>query len=166
MNGQDALHIVQWAQQQLVQFGRLGATRIYKVPDLAAAIAAGAAVIGTPPLLTFTEPGTVIALYGQELAGTLPKFAMTDVRVQFAGDDDLITNGTAGDFSPLLALVGFSVNWFPLIRRVARNDSWTITYRNRDAGATAFPTVQFAFLADADLNRVAADMAAAQRGGR
>lgn len=168
MNGQDALHIVQWAQEQLVRFGRLGATRVMKVPDLAASIAAAPAItaptVGTPPLLTFTEPGTVIAVYGQELSGTLPKFATTELGLLFSGDDSLISNGKAQDFFPFLGLFGFSVNWFPMLRRVGRNDSWTVTYRNRDTGATAFPSCGFAFLADKDLNEVAEDMKRA-RGG-
>lgn len=166
MNGQDALHIVQWAQEQLVRFGRLGATRVMKVPDLTAVVPIAAAVLtpstAQPPLLTFTEPGTVIALYGQELTGTLPKFASTEVGLQFSGDDSLVSNGKAADFFPLLGLVGFSTNWFPMLRRVGRNDSWTITYRSRDTVATAFPSLGFAFLADADLNRVAEDMARAR----
>ncbi len=167
MNGQDALHIVQWAQQQLVQFGRLGATRILKVPDLPAAIAAGANVQVQAPLLKFNRPGTVIGLYAQELAGTLPKFAQTGLRLQFAGDDDLIYNGAAGDFASLLALVGFSVNWFPMMRRVDNYTQWTITYRNQDPGATATPSCMFAVLEDSELANVAAEMKEAQaRAGR
>lgn len=162
MNGPEAMSIIQWAQQQLVQYGRLGATRIMKVPDLPAAIPAGANVQVQAPLLQFNKPGTVIALFAQELAGTMPKFAQTGIRLQFAGDDDLIYNGQAGDFASLLALCGFTTNWFPMLRRVGNYTQWTITYRNQDVGATATPSCMFAVLEDSELANVAADMKAAQ----
>jgi hypothetical protein len=160
---QDLPPAIQWAQQQLSQYGRIGATRIYKTPDLSAAVPVlGGANVVPAPLLTFRDVGTVIAMYGQERAGTQAKFATTDVRVQFGNNDDLITNGSAGDFMPMLGLFGPNLNWYPLTRRVAINENWQITYRNMDAGATATPTVAFAFIADADLGRVEADYRQAQ----
>ena len=151
--------VVQWAQQQLSQYGRLGATRIVKIPDLPVPLAAPVGSLAQAPLLTWRDPGTVIALYGQERSGTVAKFAATDVRLQFSGDEDLITNGSSGDFAPLLALVGPNTNWFPLIRRVARGDVWTVTWRNQDpTPATADPSLLFAFIADADIGRIDRDM--------
>jgi hypothetical protein len=153
--------VIEWTQKQLGQYGRLGATRVVKVPDLPAPIPATTGSLAQAPLLTWRDPGTVISLYAQELSGLLPKFAQTDVRLQFSGDEDLITNGSAGDFAPLLALVGPNTNWFPITRRVKRGDVWTVTYRNSDPSgiSTAYPSMLFAFIADADLGRAARDMA-------
>lgn len=151
---------IQWAQQQLSQFGRIGATRILTVPALSAAVPISSTA--QAPLLTFRDAGTVIALYAQELAGTPAKFASTALRLQFSGDEDFISNGSAGDFAPFLALVGPNTNWFPMTRRVRRGDQWTITYRNDDAGATATPAVAFAFIADADIGRVEREQAQAR----
>lgn len=160
------LSVVQWAQQQLSQFGRIGATRLVNVPALAAPVAIGApASLAQAPLLTWRDPGTVIAMYGQELRGTPAAFATTGAMLQFMGDDNFITNGSAPDFASFLALFGPNVNWFPMIRRVKRGDNWTITYRNRDTGAVANPDMTFAFLADADIGRTAREMEQAKRNG-
>lgn len=161
---QHPINLIQWAQQQLSQFGRIGATRIVNVPALAAPVAIGPAT-AQPPLLTWRDPGWVIAMYGQELRGTVAAFATTGAMVQFMGDEFLTTNGNAPDFASFLALFGPNVNWFSLIRRVARGDNWTITYKNRDTAAVANPDMSFAFLADADLDRVERDMQAAARRG-
>ena len=160
---------IQWAQAQLSQYGRVGCTKVLKVPDLAAAVpvAVGLTSVSVAPLLQFRDPGTVIALYAQERAGTVAKFAQTDLRVQMINDEDLITNGSAGDFAPLLGLVGPSCNWFPLTRRVTRNENWTISYRNMDPAAVANPSCLFAFIADADIGRLEQQYReAVQRGGR
>lgn len=158
--------VIQWAQQQLSQFGRIGATRLVNVPALSAAvgISVGTGTLSQAPLLTWRDPGTVIAAYGQELTGTTAKMASTAARIQFMGDEDFITNGNAGDFAPFLGLFGPNVNWFPMTRRVKRGDNWTITYRNQDAAAVANPAMTFAFIADADLGRVERDMKAAGYG--
>lgn len=155
---------IQWAQQQLSQYGRIGATRLVKVPDLAAPLAAPLGSLAQAPQLTWRNTGTVIALYGQEVTGTLAKFAGTDVRLQLTGDEDLITNGSAGDFAPLLALVGPNTNWFPITRRVQQGDNWTVTYRQSDpAATTSFPSILFAFIADADMGRVEREMSEARQ---
>jgi hypothetical protein len=156
MNNEHPLSLIQFAQQQLAQFGRAGATRIVNVPALSTPVPISGS--SQAPLLTWRDPGTVIALYGQELTGTVAKFASTALRLQFPGDEDFITNGSAGDFASLLALVGPNTNWFPMIRRVRRGDNWIATYRNDDAAATATPAISFAFIADADLERVERDM--------
>ncbi len=162
---QQPLSVIQWAQQQLSQFGRIGATRIVTVPELAAAVPIGApASLAQAPLLTWRDPGTVIAMYGQELAGTVAKFASTSASLQFMGDEFFATNGSAPSFFSFLAVFGPNVNWFPMIRRVKRGDNWTVTYRNRDAAATASPDMAFAFIADADMGRAAREMAEAKRG--
>jgi len=151
---------VQWAQQQLSQYGRIGATRVIKVPQLAAPLSAVVGAVAQAPILTWRDPGTVIALYAQERTGTLAKFAGTEVSVQFTGDEFLVTNGTGSDFAPLLSLVGPNTNWFPITRRVRRGETWSVTYRQEDpAGTTSDPSVLFAFIADADLGRITRDMA-------
>lgn len=145
------LPIVQWTEQQLSQFGRIGATRLIKVPDLAVAIPAVAGSTAQAPLLTWRDSGTVIALFGQERTGTPAKFALTEFRLVFTGDIDFCSNGSTGDFAPLLSVVGPNVNWYPLTRRVKRGDNWTVTWKNQDAAAVCNPSMLFSFIADTDL---------------
>lgn len=150
-------NIVEFIQRQiyqLQQYGRAGATKIYRAPRLAAAIAAGPNSLSPPVNIRFREPGIVIACYGQELAGTVAAFASTEVRIQIGGQDDLITDGQSGEFAPMLALFGPNLNWFPLTRRAIPGVDWTITYRNENAGGTATPSFMLAFIADADLKRM------------
>lgn len=153
MYGDFPPNVVELIQRQLSQYGRVGATKIYTAPPLAAAIAAVAGTTSAPVTIRFREPGTVIALYGQEQAGTAPKFATTEVRVQIGGSEDLWTDGEVGTFVPMLALFGGSLNWFPLWRRAQPGVDWLITYRNQSGAATAIPFVGLAFIADADLGR-------------
>jgi len=162
MNTDHPIPAIAWAQQQLAQYGRVGCTRIMKVPDLAAAVGIGPNTVVAAPLLTFRDPGTVIAVYGQELLGTVAKFASTEIRIQFSGDEDLISNGSGGDFAALLALVGPNVNWYPITRRVQRGDNWAISWRNQDGAATATPQCLFAFIRDADLGALNQEMRSAQ----
>jgi len=156
-NADYPLPAIQWAQQQLSQYGRIGATRLIKVPDIAIAIPAVPGSTSAAPPLVWRDAGTVIAMYGQERAGTVAKFAQTEFRLVLTGDVDFVSNGNTGDFAPLLAVVGPNVNWFPMTRRVARGDNWAVTWRTQDALATAFPTMLFAFIADTDLARVERD---------
>lgn len=134
-------------QRQLSQFGRVGATRVYRTP-VVAAIAAG--LDSNPVAIQFREPGIVIAAYGQELAGTVANFAGTEVRVQVGGTEDLFTDGVSGQFVPMLALFGSTQNWFPLLRRAVPGIDWQITFRNR-TGGNVTPTFALAFIGDRDL---------------
>ncbi len=143
------LNLVQIAQKQLSDFGRIGCTRIVNIPALAAAVPISST--SAAPNLTWREPGTVIGMYGQELTGTTAKFALTALRLQLSGTEDLITNGSAGDFAAFLSLFGPNVNWFSMLRRVKNGDIWTATYRNDDGAAVANPSISFAFIADRDL---------------
>lgn len=153
------LPAIQWAQQQLSQFGRIGATRLIKVPDITTPVpVAPTGNVSQAPLLVWRDTGTVIALYAQERTGTVAKFAQTEFRLVFTGDVDFTSNGSNGDFAPLLAVVGPNVNWFPMTRRVKRGDNWTITWRNQDTVAVANPTMVFAFIADTDLASIERDM--------
>lgn len=159
MNGDFPPNVVELVQRQLSQFGRVGATKVYLFPLLAAPIAANTSggptgTVSVPSNIRFREPGTVIALYGQEATGTVAKFAQTAIRIQVGGQEDLWTDGNAGVFIPMLAAFGPNLNWFPLWRRAIPGVDWTITWRNDDTGATAFPQTMLAFIADADLARM------------
>lgn len=134
-------------QRQLSQYGRVGATRVYRTPVIAAI---GAGLDSNPVPIQFREPGIVIAAYGQEIAGTVANLAGTEVRVQVGGTEDLFTDGTAGQFVPLLALFGSTQNWFPMLRRAVPGIDWQITFRNRTAGNVT-PVFALAFLGDRDL---------------
>lgn len=149
---------VEAAQRALALFGRLGATRIVRVPALAAPIAV--ATSSTQPTISnaisvqWRENGTVIAAYGQERTGTVPKYATTEARIQISGSEDLISDGQSGTYMPFLAMFGPNVNWFPFTRRVSTGIIWTVTYRNTDTAAVCNPDLIFAFIADADLKRM------------
>lgn len=150
--GEFPAHVVDLFTRQLAQFGRIGATTIYKAPELAAAIAGVAGTVAGPQNIRFREPGTVIAMYGQEALGTSLSFATTEVRIQIGGNEDVFTDGQAGTFVPLLALFGGSQNWFPLLRRAVPGVDWSISYRNQSAVAKT-PQLMLAFVADAVLGR-------------
>jgi hypothetical protein len=146
-------NVIEFIQRQLSQFGRVGSTKTLRAPALPAALAAGTAVDSQPVTIRIREPGTIIACYGQELAGTTAKFAATEVRVRIGGQEDLFSDGQSGVFFPMLGLFGPNANWYPLWRRGIPGVDWTIQYRNNDTGATATPSFGLAFIADADLAR-------------
>lgn len=152
MNGDFPPNVVDLIQRQLSQFGRVGSTKIYVFPALAGTLAGGG-TISAPSNIRFREPGTVIALYGQELAGTVAAFAATAIRIQVGGQEDLFTDGNSGTFIPMLAAFGPTVNWFPLWRRAIPGVDWTITFQN-NAGSAITPSAMLAFIADADLARM------------
>ncbi len=151
------ISVIEAAQRQMALFGRAGATRLIRVPALSAAIAVsvGSGTVSASVNVPWREDGTVIAAYGQELTGTVAKFASTEARIQISGSEDLISDGTNGTFAPFLALFGPNVNWFPFTRRVRSGINWVVTYRNTDAAAVCNPSLMFAFIADADLARMA-----------
>ena len=134
------------ANRTLAMMGRTGGSEVIVTPPLAAAIAAGAAVESQPQQVLFKEPGYVIAIQGQELAGTAAKFASTEIRVQVGASRDVFSDGRTGQFVPMLVLFGGVQNWFTLNRYVTPAEPWYVTYRNRDAGATATPFSCFLFL--------------------
>jgi len=145
-------NVIEAIQRQVSQFGRVGSTKIVAVPDVAAIAISS---FSQPQTVTFREPGVVIAMYGQELAGTAPKFASTRVRVQVGGSEDLFTDGQSGVFLSMLSLFGGAQNWFPIWRRASPAVRWVVTYQNLDAAATATPSAQFGFIADADIAKYA-----------
>ena len=154
MNGEFPPNVVELIQRQLSQFGRVGATKIMRCPSLAAPLAAVIGTEGSPQPIQFREKGIVIAMYGQELAGTVANFASTELRIRIGGSEDIITDGSSGTFAPLLALFGPNLNWFPLWRRVVPAVNWQVTWRTM-AAVAADPALCLAFIADADLERMA-----------
>lgn len=151
MQGEWPPNVIEAIMRQVSQYGRTGSTKIMAVPALSAAIAISSTVQAQP--LQFRESGVVIAMYGQELAGTAAKFASTTVRVQIGGQEDLFSDGNAGVGVSMLALFGGAQNWFPLWRRVIPGVNWVVTYGNNDGAATATPSCFFGFIADADIAR-------------
>lgn len=150
-------NVVETIQRQLSQFGRVGATKFYVAPLLTTpipvAVAATTPTTSDPVNIRFREPGTVIAMYGQELSGSQTQFAQTWVRVQIGGSEELFRDDQKGVFLPMLALFGPNQNWTPLWRRAEPGVDWTVIFQNWDTGATAFPTFVLAFIGDADLGR-------------
>lgn len=151
MYGDFPPNVIELVQRQLSQFGRVGATKVYAVPELPAVMPAS--TTSAPQNVKFREPGVVIAMYGQELAGTAPAYATTRARVQIGGQEDIFTDGNVGVFRSFLSLFGGANNWFPLWRRAEPGVDWVVTYQNRNAGGTALPELSFAFIADADILR-------------
>ncbi len=154
--------VLEMVQKQVALYGRTGATNIVRVPDLAAAMATATGLVpvevAAPPLV-FQEPGYVVAMYGQTRRGGAADFANVELRLQINGERDLINAGENGPtFFPFLGLFGPSLNWFPLTRRVAKKEIWQLTYRNYDGTNTQIPTVGFAFLSDAQLAKMTAEL--------
>lgn len=158
-HGEFPPNVVELIQRGLTQFGRVGATKGIIAPALSAPVAAagaGGPGLGGPSQIRFLEDGVVVAMYGQEQAGTVASFASTEVQVKIGGSENLFTDGQAGTFAPLLALFGPNLNWWPLWRRVDNGDIWTVNWRNQNVAATAIPTLMLAFIGDADLERYGA----------
>jgi hypothetical protein len=141
-------------QQTLALQGRIGATRIYVTPP---AVGVLAGTLSDPLSVRFTTPGYVLALYGQEAQqATFASYAQTSVKVEIDGVENLIVDGNGGGpaFQSLAGLVGGVNNWFPIMRRVVQGDLWVFTFQNGSAGPIT-PGMSLAFLADADLARMA-----------
>jgi hypothetical protein len=161
MQGDFPPNVIELIQRQLSQYGRIGSTKGYIAPELAAAIAVGAPSTDSAPVnIRFREAGTVIGCYGQVVANDgmddfadAAAFATTRIRVQVGGQEDIFTDGQSGAFVPFLALFGGPNNWWPLWRKATPGVDWTVTYRNRSTANTKLPDFVLAFIADADLAR-------------
>lgn len=137
---------VDWLLRQLAQFGRVPAATTYCSTPLPAALAAGAQ--SSPLQMKFPEPGIVIALYGQEAAGTAAALAITEVRLQLEGVEDFFVDGLGGGVTfPLLGLVGGAQNWYPIMRRASGTAPWLVTWANR-GGGTILPRLALPFVSD------------------
>jgi hypothetical protein len=135
--------LVDLFQRAIAQQGRIGATRIYRVPSESVAAGADGRAIST----IFRRAGVVCGLYAQPSTGALADYAGLELRVQFGGSEDLITDGQSGTFAPLLALVGQTQNWFPLMRGVSSDQQWTFIVRN-NTGDPKTATILLAVLED------------------
>ena len=138
---------VDWLLRQLAQFGRVPAAQMFASTPLAAPLAAG----DTSPAVQvkFPEPGIVIALYGQEAAGSAAALAGTEVRLQLEGVEDFFIDGLGGGTTfPLLGLVGGAQNWYPIMRRASGTSPWLVTWKNTQAAATASPRLGLSFVSD------------------
>jgi hypothetical protein len=124
-------HAVEMQARYLAQFGRVGATRVYKW-DETGTIAAGA--VAQPPAVRFRKTGLVIGVYGCALDGLFPSQAGMAAKITIGGSEELFTNGQSGQFISFLTLFGFSQNWFPVNRLVYDGNDWTVQFRNRTAG--------------------------------
>lgn len=150
--------------QQLATTGRIGATRMFQTPALAASPAA-AGGISAPVSIRFNIHGIALALYGQETdTATIAAFAQTAVRVQIGGNEDLIIDGQGGPaFAPLLALFGGVNNWTPLLRRIEPGVDWSFSFQNNQAAGTIDPVCIVTAIADEDLAKMAARLATQAR---
>jgi hypothetical protein len=157
MYGEFPPQVVETIQRQLSQFGRVGSTKVYTAPVLSAALVVAPAALSPstsdPVNIRFREEGTVIGLYGSELLGTNASAATTWLRVQIGGQEELFRDDQKGTWVPYLSLFGPNQNWFPLWRKATPGVDWTFIFQNWDTANTKFPTVQLAFIADADLAR-------------
>lgn len=141
------------------QFGPVPSTKVYKVPALGTSVAAAANAL-TPMIvqaqpLQFRETGFVLGMYGSERSGTGPKFAQTGVRVQIGGQEDLFTDGNSGVDVSMLSLFGGALTRYPLWRAASPGVNWVVSYYNYDTEAVALPEVEFSFVAQADIERMA-----------
>ncbi len=139
---------IDMARRMVALYGRIAGSRIYRVPALSAAVAAGATVVARP--VTWRHKGTVIAIQGSTDLATAIAAANLHARIQFGASEDLITDGQAGADLPYACMFGGVQNWFPVARRVQDADTWTITYRN-SGGAAVLPTMAFVLVEDGAL---------------
>lgn len=148
------LGVLEMVQRALAIGQPIGATRILTV-DLATSIAAGASVFAQAEPLQFQQPGTVVAMTGQEVTATAAKLAKTRVSLSI-GPDEIIGNGQGKSFAPFLTLFPPGQPYFALFRDVQVGVPWIFSFENRDAAAVAVPTITLGFIAEADMRRMMA----------
>ncbi len=140
--------LIEIQSRALAMFGRVGATRIYRVPALPGGVGVvGAAPPVTPPSIQWRRTGIALALYGCTDLATPLAAANMNLRVQMGPTEDLITTGQVGSDAPFAGLFGVTQNWFPLLRQIDPQQPWTFSYRNT-AVLTAIPTVLIAVAED------------------
>lgn len=142
--------------QQMASTGRIPGTRWITTPSVGTVLAGADSI--TVPIL-FPTRGIVLAMYGQTVSTTptanAVDFAGTRFRLQTGGTEDLIVDGRGGPaFMPFLASFGGVANWQPLVRGVEPGVNWQVTFRNLSA-VDQRPEMIFAFIADADVQRMA-----------
>lgn len=131
------------ARQRLSESGyRVGATRIYKVPGLTAAISAG--TVTSPLPVRWRANGICISMYGQVASAVDADAAQTEAQVQISGQEELFTDGNAGVSVPFFALFGPTQNWFSLNRYVYVGQDWNTIFKNTSIATNILPSLFFA----------------------
>jgi hypothetical protein len=117
-----------------------GSNTIYRVPPLAAAIPFNivSPPVSAPVTLRFRRPGIALALYGQVVDGLNSTAATTELRVQFGGERELVTDGTGPQFAPFLMLFGPNQIAYPLELPTTPGVDWSFFYKNT-SGTTPLP---------------------------
>jgi hypothetical protein len=148
------LQILEMVQRALAMGAPVGGTQILTV-DLAASIPAGASVIRQAEPLQFQEPGTVVAITGQEVTATSAKYATTRLSLA-VGPKELVSNGQGKSFASFLTLFPPGQPFWGLFRDVQVGVPWIFSFENRDAGAVCVPSLTLGFIAEADMRRLMA----------
>jgi hypothetical protein len=138
-------NVLDLIKEQLAFSGRIGASMARVTPVVA---------LGQPSVVRFTQPGYVLAMYGQTDAGTPASYADVVMRLLINGDQDFFVDGLGGPaFAGFLGLFGGSSNWFPIMRRVVQGDQWAFFFQSQ-SGGTPIPQVTLAMLNDLDVARM------------
>lgn len=125
---------------------RKGSNAIYRVPPLSAALAAVAGTLSAPQTVRFRRPGIALAMFGQVSDGLDSTAATTELRVQFGGERELVTDGTSPQFAPFLCLFGPNQIAWQLELPTTPGVDWSVTYKNTSGAVTTLPSVIFAVL--------------------
>lgn len=148
------VQVLEMVQRALAMGAPIGATQILTV-DLATSIAAGASVIAQAEPLQFQEPGTVVAITGQEVTATAAKYAKTRLSLSI-GPKEIVSNGQGKSFASFLTLFPPGQPFWALFRDVQVGVPWIFSFENRDTGAVAVPSLTIGFIAEADMRRMMA----------
>lgn len=122
------------AQRLGIDPSRLGAVREYVFPELGAALAAAAT--SEPRTVRFRTDGILLAMRGCPDTGDVADYAGLELRLQFSGQEELVTDGDFGAFLPFICMVSPFQPAFDLDmpRKVYTGQDVTVYYRNRTAG--------------------------------
>jgi hypothetical protein len=134
---------VTWAE--LHELLRMPPDRFFRVNGLSAI---GPGATGSAQAIRFTEEGYVIGVTAVPRGdGTAAGFASLAIQLIVGQEQSAFTsNGEAADFVVIAAMVGTNpVGFCPIIRKVYRNDTWSVQGRNYHAANTYTPEVTFAF---------------------
>lgn len=136
-------HTLALQQSMIALFGRLGATRDYQFPRVAA-LAPGATSQQVP--ITFRVDGIVTGICASTRGGTIQELSELEAKVLIGGSEALVTDGSSAEFTPLVTWVGGARNWYPLNRRVSNGQTWTVQFQNNSAATTIIPTLKLSVI--------------------
>jgi hypothetical protein len=124
-----------------------GSNTIYRVPPLSAPIPFGLTpVVSAPVTLRFRRPGIALAMYGQVSDGLNSTAATTELRVQFGGERELVTDGTVPEFAPFLALFSPNQVAYQLELPTTPGVDWSWFFKNTSTTVETLPSVFLAVL--------------------